>query len=97
MVLLGLPLLIATQAADYLTFMVMVARHGIRAEANPIVAGLAQEHGLLMLTAAKLAAVVLVGATFLIVGRTRPRLAATVLAVGILTGGIGAISNVATI
>jgi hypothetical protein len=97
MVTLGLPLLVATQLADYLTFIVMVSRHGITAELNPIVARLAEDHGLLMLTAAKLAAVVLVGATVLVVGRTRPRLAATVLAVGVISGGIGAFSNVATI
>ena len=97
MVALGIPLLIATQLADYVTFILMVSRHGVAAEVNPIVSKLLQDHGLLLLTAAKLSAVVLVGATFLIVGRTRPRLAAAVLAVGVISGGLGAFSNVATI
>jgi hypothetical protein len=94
---LGIRLLIVAQLADYLTFMVMVERHGITAEFNPIVANLAQDHGLLVLTAAKVAAVVLVAATFLVIGRTRPRLAASVLSIGVLTGTIGALTNVATI
>jgi hypothetical protein len=97
MAVLGIQLLIVTQLADWVTFVVMVARHGMKAELNPIVARLAQEHGLFLLTAAKLSAVVLVATTFLIVGRTRPRLAAAVLVVGVVSGGIGAFSNVATI
>lgn len=97
MAVLGIQLLIATQLADWMTFVVMVARHGITSELNPIVARLAQEHGLLLLTAAKVSAVVLVATTFVIVGRTRPRLAAAVLAIGVVSGGIGAFSNVATI
>ena len=75
----------------------MVARHGMTAELNPIVTRLAQEYGMFLLTAAKVAAVVLVAATFLVVGRARPRLAAAVLVVGVVSGGIGAFSNVATI
>jgi hypothetical protein len=38
-----------------------------------------------------------VASTFLVVGRTRPRIAAGVLAVGVVMGGIGAISNAATL
>jgi hypothetical protein len=94
---LGIRLLILTQLADYMTFVIMASRHGLRAEANPIVTMLAEDHGLLILTVAKVAAVVLVASTFLVVGRSRPRLAAAVLAFGVISGGIGAYSNLATI
>lgn len=96
MTAVGIGLLILAHMADYLTFLVMVARHGISSEANPIVASLAQDHGILMLTLAKTAAVLLVASTFLVVGRTRPRVAAGVLTVGVVMGGIGAITNAAT-
>jgi hypothetical protein len=95
--LLGLKLLILAQLADWATFIVMVARHGLDAEANPIVARLFEDHGLFLLTAAKVAAVILVAATFLVVGRSRPRVGAVVLTVGVVTGGIGAFSNLITI
>jgi hypothetical protein len=93
---IGIGLLILAHAADYTTFMLMVARHGIGSEVNPIVSTIAQEHGLLMLTLAKTAAVLLVASTFLVVGRTRPRMAASVLGIGVLVGGVGALSNAAT-
>lgn len=90
----GIFLLIFAHAADYATFLVMVARHGIRAELNPIVSRIAEEHGLALLTVAKASAVLLVAATFLILLRTRPRLGSAVLAIGIFVGGVGAYSNV---
>jgi hypothetical protein len=94
---LGIRLLILTQLSDYLTFVIMVSRHGLGAEANPIVSMLAQDHGIFLLTAAKVAAVVLVATTFMVVGRSRPRVAAVVLAFGVISGGIGAFTNLATI
>ena len=94
---IGIGLLILAHAADYMTFMAMVARHGIVSEANPIVAAIAQEHGILLLTLAKTSAVLLVASTFLVIGRTRPRVAAGVLGIGVLVGGLGAISNAASI
>jgi hypothetical protein len=94
---IGIGLLILTHGADYLTFLVMVLRHGISAEMNPIVATLAQEHGLLLLTLAKSAAVLLVASTFLVVSRTRPRIAGSVLGIGVILGGVGAMSNVASL
>jgi hypothetical protein len=94
---LGIQLLILAQIADYATFVVMVARRGMGAELNPIVTRLFEDHGLLLLTVAKVAAVVLVAATFLVVGRSRPRVGGVVLTVGVVTGGIGALSNLATI
>lgn len=90
-------LLILAHMADYGTFVLMVVRGGISTEINPIVATIAEEYGLALLTVAKFAAVLLVAATFMIVGRTHPRVAAGVLTIGIALGGLGALSNVATI
>ena len=93
----GIALLIAAHMADYATFLVMVMRHGIRAELNPIVTRIAEDHGLALLTVAKFAAVLLVATSFLIIGRTRPKVAGSVLGVGIFLGGLGAYSNVLSI
>ena len=41
----ALALLVAAQAADYVTFLLMVEAHGLGAERNPIVAAIAG-HGL---------------------------------------------------
>lgn len=93
----GIGVLIMAHAADYAAFLVMVARHGITSELDPIVAQIAEEHGLALLTVAKFAAVLLVATTFLIIGQTRPKVAASVLAVGIVVGGFGAYSNALSI
>ena len=77
----GIGLLIMAHVADYVTFVVMVAREGLGTELNPIVATIAADWGLALLTVAKFATVLFVAATFLIVGRTRPRLAGFVLKV----------------
>jgi hypothetical protein len=97
MAAIGIALLILAHAADYVTFLVMVGRHGIGTELNPLVVKLATEHGVLILTLAKTSAVLLVASTFLVVGRTRPRLAGSVLVLGVVLGGLGALSNLATI
>jgi hypothetical protein len=93
----GLALLIVAHVADYSTFLVMVARHGLGAEANPLVATLFEDWGLALLTVAKFATVLLVAAVFLIIGRERPRMATGVLAFGVFIGTLGALSNLATI
>jgi uncharacterized membrane protein len=94
---LGLFLVAAAHLADYLTFLVMILRHGLAAEANPIVVMIAENHGLALLTTAKAAAVLLVVCTVIIVGRRNPRLAAVTLGIGILTGGFATLSNLLTI
>jgi len=93
----GLGLLIFAHVADYMTFVVMVAGQGLGTELNPLVVTIAEDFGLLLLTIAKFSTVLLVAATFLIVGRTRPRLAVGVLVLGIFVGALGAFSNIATI
>jgi hypothetical protein len=94
MAALGIGLLIAAHLADYVTFLVMVMRNGIGAELNPVVVRIATEGGLAPLTMAKFSTVLFLAATFIIVSRTRPRLAAGVLAFGILGGAFGAFSNI---
>ena len=91
---IAIGLLVLAHAADYLTFLVMVMRHGIGAEANPIVVTLAREHGLLLLTVAKFSAVLLAASAVIIVARTRPRIAGGVLVFAVLLGGLGALSNI---
>jgi hypothetical protein len=93
----GLGLLIFAHVADYMTFVVMVARDGLGTELNPLVATITEDFGLMMLTIGKFSTVLLVAATFLIVGRTRPKMAVGVLVFGIFVGALGAFSNVATI
>ncbi len=93
----GLGLLIIAHIADYTTFVIMVLRHGLNSELNPVVATIVSDWGLALLTVAKFATVLLVAAVFLIVGRSRPRLAGSVLAFGIFIGALGTFSNLATL
>jgi hypothetical protein len=93
---IAIGLLIMAHLADYGTFLVMIVRGGIGNELNPIVATIAEEHGLALLTVAKFATVLLVASAFMIISRTRPKVAAGVLMVGVLVGGVGALSNIAT-
>ena len=92
----GLVLLIVAQAADYLTFLVMVETHGLGAERNPIVTAIAS-HGLWILTTAKVAAIVLVASVFLVSRFRRPWIARLTLVTGVVVGAIGAVSNVAAL
>ncbi len=92
----GIALLIIAHIADYATFLVMVAKHGLGVEMNPLVTTLFEDWGLELLTLAKFATVLLVAAVFLVVGRERPRLAGAVLVFGVLVGFLGAFSNIAT-
>lgn len=94
---IAIGVLVVAHMADYTTFMVMVARHGINKELNPIVASLAVDHGLALLTVAKFATVLLVAATFLVVSRTHRKIAAVVLVAGVVVGAVGTVSNIATI
>ena len=90
-------LLILAHVADYMTFMVMIAQHGLGAELNPLVVTIFEDLGLELLTVAKFATVLLVATVFLVVGRERPMVATGVLAFGVFVGALGAVSNVATI
>ncbi len=57
MPLIALGILAVAQLFDYVSFMVMIERHGLAAELNPIVVALANNVGLLGLTLVKAGAV----------------------------------------
>lgn len=91
-----LPLVVA-HMFDLSTFVVMVVHHGLAAEANPVVAAIADQLGLIALVAGKLALVVYLAAAVLVIAARRPRLAAVLLLVGTAAGLLGGFSNVATL
>ena len=85
----------AAQLLDLATFMAMVRAVGPGAEANPLVAYLFGAYGFPMVAIAKLILVAVVTAVvaMLLGVRPRPKLAAAVVAAGILVGIVGGISN----
>ena len=90
--------LLAAQLFDFATFAIMVGRHGIAAELNPVVAQGFVGFGLPFLAFTKLAVVVLVGSIVVVLGRDRaarsPSAMATGLTVlGVVAGVAGGISN----
>jgi hypothetical protein len=93
----GLVLLAAAHAFDYVSFLVMTAKHGLVAELNPVVVMLAEQYGLAGLTLAKLASVVLLAWVFVVLRPHRTRWAASILTIGITVGLVGGFSNVLSI
>lgn len=97
---LRLAAVLAAQLFDYGTFTLMVERHGIRAETNPIVAHGFLMGGLPMVGLAKLALVVLLSSVIVVLGNDRPgraaapRLATMVTIIAVAAGLLGGISNV---
>ena len=97
---LRLASLLAAQLFDFGTFTYMVGQHGIRAEANPIVAGGFLAFGLPVVAVMKLALVVLVSAVVVMLGReapihpSTPRLATLVTVMAVVAGLAGGLSNV---
>ncbi|MEA2609895.1 MAG: hypothetical protein QOJ75_2138 [Chloroflexota bacterium] len=96
---LRLATLFAAQFFDFGTFTVMIGRHGIVAEANPIVAQGFLVLGLPLVAMTKLALIVLVGAVVVLLGRADPSrrtsiaLSAIVTVVAVGAGLVGGISN----
>ena len=99
---LRLAALLAAQLFDYGTFTLMVERHGIRAELNPIVAHGFAAFGLPIIALAKLALVVLIGSIIVVLAQDRTasprtmRVATFVTMLAVVGGLIGGISNVLT-
>ena len=89
--------LIAAHMFDLVSFVVMTERHGMAAEANPIVVMLEQQIGIAGLTVAKIASVLVGGSVFVMLARHRRRLAMGVVLFGVCAGLVGGLSNVATI
>jgi len=85
----------AAQLFDLATFMNMVQRLGPAAELNPLVGGMYAVYGYPMVAIVKIVLLALVTAvaTILIARATRPKLAGAVVALGILIGLVGGLSN----
>lgn len=79
---------------DWASFLVMIARHGLEAEANPIVVALVEEVGVPGVTLAKVATVAFAAGLAMLIAPKRPRIAMVVLTFGVVVGMIGGISNV---
>ena len=95
--LIALGVLAVAQLFDYVSFMVMIERHGLAAELNPIVIALANSVGLVGLTLVKAGAVLFLAFAVLLLMPRRRHVAVAVLAVGVVLGVIGGVSNVMTI
>jgi hypothetical protein len=93
----ALILLVAAHAFDYFSFIVMTSKHGLVAEANPVVIHLAEAFGLPGLTIAKLGSVAFLAGVVILAAPHRPKVAGVLLAIGITAGMVGGISNVASI
>jgi len=93
----------AAQMFDFVTFTIMVERHGVGAELNPIVAASFLTGGLPILFFVKLALVILVGATIVILGRRESpievpsKLASLITVAAVIGGAFGGWTNAITI
>ena len=85
----------AAQLFDLATFVEMIRREGPEAEANPLVGLLFGLYGYPLVAIAKVALLALVSAVgaILMAGSPRTRLAAGVIALGIVVGLVGGVSN----
>ena len=84
------------QAFDYLTFLLMTARHGLDAEMNPFVVRIAMELGLTGLTLAKVVFVCFAALAAVVIARRQKKIGMAVMALGVVVGLIGGVSNIAT-
>ena len=84
----------AAQASDAITFLRLLASHGVAAEANPLAATLAAAGLLPVLLVAKALVVLLVVGTVFLGAQRYPYASAAVLTLGIGAGLLGATSNV---
>ncbi len=85
----------AAQLFDLATFVSMVRQLGPAAELNPLVGAMYAVYGYPMIAIVKIVLLALVTAvaTILIARAARPRLAGGVVALGILIGLVGGLSN----
>ena len=95
--LIALGVLALAHFFDYVSFMLMVNRHGLAAELNPVVVLLAQEVGLAGLTVAKIATVAFVALLMFGIATHRRYLAVGLFVFAVLAGVVGGVSNIATL
>jgi hypothetical protein len=94
---IGITVLAFAHFFDYATFIVLVSRHTLAAEANPIVRNIYSTTGIGGLTIAKFFTVVLAASMTVVIWPRYPRLAAVLLTFGVVAGLFGALSNVASL
>jgi hypothetical protein len=94
---LALGVLTLAHLFDWASFLVMIGRHGLGAEANPIVVTLFEEAGVPGVTLAKLATVAFAALLVVLLAPKRRRMAMALLSFGMIAGFIGGISNIATL
>jgi hypothetical protein len=93
----ALAVLLAAHVFDWASFLIMIARHGLGAEANPIVVTLVEETGVPGVTLAKLATVGFAALLAVLIAPKRRRIAMALLSFGAIVGLLGGLSNVATL
>ena len=90
-------LLALAHSFDFFTFLGMISRRGMAAELNPVVIFIAHDFGLPGLTLAKIGSVAFLGLMILILFRLRrTKTASALVAIGVVAGIIGGISNIAS-
>ncbi len=94
---LALGVLTLAHFFDWASFLVMIGRHGLAAEANPIVVTLFEEAGVPGVTLAKLVTVAFAALLVVFLAPKRRRMAMVLLSFGMLAGFVGGISNIATL
>lgn len=94
---IGITVLALAHFFDYATFLILITRHSLNAEANPIVVSIAKNTGIGGLTLAKLMTVVLAASLTIVLWPRYPRLAAVLLTFGVVAGLFGALTNVASL
>ena len=82
---------------DWVSFLVMITRHGLSAEANPIVVQVFEETGLTGVTIAKVATVVFAALLAMLIIPNRRRLGMGLISFGVVAGLFGGITNIATL
>jgi hypothetical protein len=91
----ALAFLLLAHVFDWASFLVMIARHGLGAEANPIVVRVVEETGLPGVTLAKVGTVVFAAALAVLIAPKRRRMAMVLLSFSAVAGLVGGLSNVA--
>ena len=93
----AISVLALAQLFDYATFLILIGRHGLSAEANPIVVRIAQSTGIPGLTLAKVLTVAFAASLMILVAPRRRWLGYALLAFGVAAGVVGGMSNIASL
>lgn len=94
---IALAVLLLAHVFDWASFLIMIARHGLGAEANPIVVTLVEQTGVPGVTLAKLATVAFAAGLAVLIAPKRRRMAMVLLSFGVVAGLVGGLSNIAAL